>query len=80
MLGDIVRFKGLWTTYLLTDSAHVEHVLQTNGRNYQKGRVYKELIPSTGEGLFVIDGECGGGSDVWLSQHLIVKRSHLSQN
>ena len=61
-LGDVVKFKGLWTSYLLTEPAHIEHVLQTNSRNYNKGRVYKELIPSTGEGLFVTDGE------VWRRQ------------
>ncbi len=61
-LGDVVKFKGLWTSYLLTEPAHIEHVLQTNSRNYNKGRVYKELIPSTGEGLFVTDG------DVWRRQ------------
>jgi cytochrome P450 len=41
---------------------HIEHVLQTNSRNYLKGRVYRELEPSTGKGLFVTDGE------VWRRQ------------
>lgn len=65
--GDIVRFRGLWTSYLLTDPVHIEHVLQTNNRNYHKGRVYKELIPSTGEGLFVTDGE------VWRRQRRLAQ-------
>jgi len=65
--GGIVRFRGLWTSYLLTDPSHVEHVLQTNSRNYNKGRVYKELTPSTGEGLFVTDGE------VWRRQRRLAQ-------
>ena len=68
-LGDIVRFRGLWTSYLLTDPHHIEHVLQTNSRNYRKGRVYKELIPSTGEGLFVTDGE------VWRRQRRLAQHA-----
>ena len=66
-LGDVVKFRGLWTSYLLTDPAHVEHVLQTNSRNFNKGRVYKELIPSTGEGLFVTDG------DIWRRQRRLAQ-------
>jgi cytochrome P450 len=66
-LGDVVRFKGLWTSYLLSNADHVEHVLQTNSRNYRKGRVYKELAPSTGQGLFVTDGE------VWRRQRRLAQ-------
>src|SRR5687768_16988438 len=66
-LGDVVRFRGLWTSYLVTDPAHIEHVLQTNSRNYRKGRVYKELAPSTGQGLFVTDGE------VWRRQRRLAQ-------
>src|SRR5688500_12090160 len=65
--GDIVRFRGFWTSYLLTDPAHLEYVLQANSRNYRKGRIYKELIPSTGEGLFVTDGE------VWRRQRRLAQ-------
>jgi cytochrome P450 len=63
----LVRFKGFWTSFLLTDPAHIEHVLQTNSRNYRKGRIYKELIPSTGEGLFVTDG------GVWRRQRRLAQ-------
>lgn len=66
-LGNVVKFSGLWTSYLLTEPANIEHVLQTNSRNYNKGRVYKELIPSTGEGLFVTDG------DVWRRQRRLAQ-------
>jgi cytochrome P450 len=65
--GDMIRFRGLWTSFLLTDALHIEHVLQTNSRNYRKGRIYKELIPSTGEGLFVTDGE------VWRRQRRLAQ-------
>lgn len=71
--GDVVRFKGLWTSYLLTNPDHVEHVLQTNSRNYRKGRIYKELIPSTGEGLFVTDGE------TWLRQRRLAQPAFHKQ-
>jgi cytochrome P450 len=63
----LVRFKGFWTSFLITDPSHVEYVLQTNSRNYRKGRIYKELIPSTGEGLFVTDGE------VWRRQRRLAQ-------
>lgn len=65
--GDVVRLTGFWTSYLLSNPVHIEHVLQTNSRNYRKGRVYKELIPSTGEGLFVSDG------DVWRRQRRLAQ-------
>jgi cytochrome P450 len=65
--ADIVRITGLWTSFMLTDPHHIEHVMQGNSRNYNKGRVYKELIPSTGEGLFVTDGE------VWLRQRRLAQ-------
>lgn len=65
--GDIIRFRGFWTSFLLTDPLHIEYVLQTNSRNYRKGRIYKELIPSTGEGLFVTDGE------IWRRQRRLAQ-------
>jgi cytochrome P450 len=65
--GEIVRFSGLWTSFMLTNPSHIEHVLQTNSRNYRKGRIYKELRPSTGDGLFVSDGE------VWRRQRRLAQ-------
>lgn len=65
--GDLVCFRGLWTTFVLSDPKHIEHVLQTNSRNYRKGRSFKEIRRSTGNGLFASDGE------VWLRQRRLAQ-------
>jgi cytochrome P450 len=65
--GDIVCFRGLWTSFMLIDAQHVEYVLQTNSRNYRKGRNYKEVAAATGNGLFVSEG------DVWLRQRRLAQ-------
>ena len=65
--GDFFCFRGLWTTFILTDAQHVEYVLQTNSRNYRKGRSFQEIKRSTGNGLFVSEG------DVWLRQRRLAQ-------
>lgn len=65
--GGLVCFRGLWTSFMLTAPQHVEYVLQTNSRNYRKGRNYKEVEASTGNGLFVSEG------DVWLRQRRLAQ-------
>jgi cytochrome P450 len=65
--GDVVCFRGRWISYLLTAPRHVEHVLQTNSRNYRKGRHYKLLKSFTGEGLIVSEGE------MWLRQRRLAQ-------
>ncbi|HEX8686839.1 MAG TPA: cytochrome P450, partial [Pyrinomonadaceae bacterium] len=65
--GGLVCFRGLWTSFMLTDARHVEHVLQTNSRNYRKGRNYAEVKRATGNGLFVSEG------DVWLRQRRLAQ-------
>lgn len=65
--GDLVCFRGLWTSFMLTDARHVEYVLQTNSRNYRKGRNYEEVKHSTGNGLFVSEG------DVWRRQRRLAQ-------
>ncbi len=65
--GDLVCFRGLWTSFMLTDAQHVEYVLQTNSRNYRKGKNYKEVAAATGNGLFVSEG------DVWLRQRRLAQ-------
>ena len=55
--GHVVRFNGLWTTFILTHPQDIEHVLQTNAGNYRKGRSYRVMRESTGNGLFVSEGE-----------------------
>jgi cytochrome P450 len=65
--GDLVCFRGLWTSFMLTDAQHVEYVLQTNSRNYRKGKNYEEVKRATGNGLFVSEG------DVWLRQRRLAQ-------
>jgi cytochrome P450 len=65
--GDLVCFRGLWTSFMLIDPGHVEYVLQTNSRNYRKGKNFKELAASTGNGLFVSEG------DVWRRQRRLAQ-------
>ena len=65
--GDLVCFRGLWTSFMLTSPQHVEYVLQTNSRNYRKGKNYKEVAAATGNGLFVSEG------DVWLRQRRLAQ-------
>lgn len=65
--GDLVCFRGLWTSFMLIDPQHVEHVLQTNSRNYRKGKNFEEIKAATGNGLFVSEG------DVWLRQRRLAQ-------
>lgn len=65
--GDLVCFRGLWTSFMLIDPQHVEYVLQTNSRNYRKGKNYKEFAAATGNGLFVSEG------DVWRRQRRLAQ-------
>ncbi len=65
--GDTVCLRGLWTAYILTNPAAVEYVLQTNSRNYPKSKNYDILKSSTGNGLFVSDGEH------WLRQRRLAQ-------
>jgi cytochrome P450 len=54
--GDIVRYRGLWITHQLSHPDHIQQVLQTNVANYRKGRDYRILKLSLGEGLLTSDG------------------------
>jgi cytochrome P450 len=74
--GHVVRYRGLYTAYQLTDPSDVERVLQSNAHNYVKGRNYKKFRDSTGEGLLISDGE------LWRRQRRLVqpvfRRHHLA--
>ena len=54
--GDVVRYRGLWITHQITNPEHIQHVLQTNASNYRKGRDYRILKLSLGEGLLTSEG------------------------
>lgn len=51
-----MRYRGLWITHQLSNPAHIQQVLQTNFSNYGRGRDYKILKSSLGEGLLTSDG------------------------
>lgn len=55
--GHVVRFKGLWTTFIFTHPDDIERVLQSNAGNYHKGRSYQVMKSTAGNGLFVSEGE-----------------------
>ncbi|HET9183325.1 MAG TPA: cytochrome P450 [Candidatus Angelobacter sp.] len=54
--GDVVRYRGLWVTYQITHPEHILQILQTNAGNYRKGRDYRILRLSLGEGLLTSEG------------------------
>ncbi len=65
--GDICRFRGLWTSYLLVHPRDVEYVLQTNSKNFRKGKNFEVIRHSTGNGLFTSEG------DFWLRQRRLMQ-------
>jgi cytochrome P450 len=71
--GDLVCFRGLWTSFMLIDPQHAEYVLQTNSRNYRKGKNFREVKRATGNGLFVSEG------DVWLRQRRLAQPAFHQQ-
>lgn len=72
-LGDVVRYRGLWTTYQITHPEHILQVLQTNVSNYRKGRDYRILKLSLGEGLLTSEGV------LWQRQRKMTQPAFHSQ-
>ncbi|HEX8649922.1 MAG TPA: cytochrome P450 [Pyrinomonadaceae bacterium] len=66
-MGDVFYYKGLYTAFQLTHPVHIEHVLQTNQKNYRKGRSFSLFKSSIGEGLLISDGE------TWLRQRRLAQ-------
>jgi len=54
--GDVVRYRGLWVTHQITHPEHILQVLQSNAANYRKGRDFRILRLSLGEGLLTSEG------------------------
>ncbi|MGC2695627.1 MAG: cytochrome P450 [Candidatus Angelobacter sp.] len=54
--GDVVRYRGVWVSHQLSHPDHIQQVLQSNVANYRKGRGYKILKLSLGEGLLTSEG------------------------
>lgn len=71
--GDIVRYRGLWITHQITNPEHILQVLQTNAGNYRKGRDYRILKLSLGEGLLTSEGS------LWQRQRKMTQPAFQSQ-
>lgn len=71
--GDVVRYRGLWITHQITHPEHILRVLQTNAANYRKGRDYRILKLSLGEGLLTSEGE------LWQRQRKMTQTAFHSQ-
>ena len=66
--GDLVPLPILMNTaFLLNHPSHVEHVLQTNHRNYRKAPMIDRLKPLFGEGLVTAQGE------FWAKQRQLIQ-------
>ncbi len=71
--GDVVRYRGLWVTHQITHPDHILQVLQTNAANYRKGRDYRILRLSLGEGLLTSEGA------LWQRQRKMTQPAFQSQ-
>ena len=71
--GDVVRYRGLWITHQITRPEHILQVLQTNATNYRKGRDYRILKLSLGEGLLTSEGA------LWQRQRKMTQPAFHSQ-
>ena len=71
--GDVVRYRGLWVSYQLSHPDHIQQVLQGNFANYRKGRGYKILKLSLGEGLLTSEGA------LWQRQRRMTQPSFQGQ-
>jgi len=71
--GDVVRYRGVWVSHQLSHPDHIQHVLQGNVANYRKGRGYKILKLSLGEGLLTSEGA------LWQRQRKMTQPSFQGQ-
>jgi cytochrome P450 len=71
--GDVVRYRGVWISHQLSHPDHIQHVLQGNVANYRKGRGYKILKLSLGEGLLTSEGA------LWQRQRKMTQPSFQGQ-
>ena len=71
--GDVVRYRGVWVSHQLSHPDHIQHVLHGNFANYRKGRGYKILKLSLGEGLLTSEGA------LWQRQRKMTQPSFQGQ-
>ncbi|HEX7285448.1 MAG TPA: cytochrome P450, partial [Candidatus Angelobacter sp.] len=71
--GDVVRYRGLWTTHQITHPEGILQVLQSNAGNYRKGRDYHILRLSLGQGLLTSEGA------LWQRQRSMTQPAFQSQ-
>jgi cytochrome P450 len=72
--GDFVPLRVFMNTaYLLNHPKHIEHVLQTNYRNYRKTKMMDKFKPILGEGLFISEDE------LWTRQRKLMQPSFHRQ-
>jgi cytochrome P450 len=71
--GDVVRYRGVWVSHQLSHPDHIQQVLQGNVANYRKGRGYKILKLSLGEGLLTSEGS------LWQRQRKMTQPSFQGQ-
>ncbi|HEY7402657.1 MAG TPA: cytochrome P450 [Candidatus Angelobacter sp.] len=71
--GDVVRYRGVWISHQLSHPDHIQQVLQANVANYRKGRGYKILKLSLGEGLLTSEGA------LWQRQRKMTQPSFQGQ-
>lgn len=69
--GDVVRYRGVWVSHQLSHPDHIQQVLQANFANYRKGRGYRILKLSLGEGLLTSEGA------LWQRQRKMTQPSFL---
>ena len=67
--GDIVRMRfGLYDTYLVNHPDYIQHVLQTNHRNYRRQKFFQDIVAVIlGQGLLTADG------DDWLRRRRLMQ-------
>ena len=66
--GDLVHLKaGPYHGFLLSDPAHIKHVLQDNARNYHKSPLYDRLRDGLGNGLLTSE------DSFWLRQRRLAQ-------
>jgi len=72
--GDVVSLRWGWhPMFLLNRPEHIQHVLQSNSRNYGRGLGYPRMRSLLGNGILTSEGEH------WLRHRRVIQRSMHTQ-